>query len=171
MKKKLLIIGVLALALMGCENKKTDTTPNLALTKQEKEIAKDNANIGAQLLVRNAILNEIKNTKFTDKENYELNYVKEDAAIAYFLQKKILTKIDIPDSEVNAIYNQNKDKLKKVSEEQAKAQIKAVLIKQAENHKISEYYNSLVEKYKLNDLLKKEFPPKDKKTEKTTESK
>ena len=82
MKKKIILLslGILVLGLVGCQTNKKDVTKNnkdiVTLTKNEKELANGNPNIGAQLLVRKAVLNEMKQADISDKEKFELEFKK-----------------------------------------------------------------------------------------------
>ena len=148
--------------LVGCNDTSADAQANrISLTKQEKELANGNPNIGAQLLVRKAVLQEIKNAKLTDKEKFELQFVKDEAAVSYYVQKTIGKDIKISDETIKDIYEKNKKQFKDMPVNDARAQIEAVLAQQQQNQKVAEYYNGLVEKYKLNDSLKAEFPQKE----------
>lgn len=164
MSKKVILFGalLLSLGLVGCNDASADAQANrISLTKQEKELANGNPNIGAQLLVRKAVLQEIKNAKLTDKEKFELQFVKDEAAVSYYVQKTIGKDIKISDETIKDIYEKNKKQFKDMPVNDARAQIEAVLAQQQQNQKIAEYYNGLVEKYKLNDSLKAEFPQKE----------
>lgn len=166
MRKKMMMLGAFALmfALVGCNDKKADAeaqASKISLSTEEKVLANGNANIGAQLLVRKAVLSEIKNAKLTDKEKFNLNFAKDDAAINYYVRNIIDKDIQIKDEDVDKIYEAHKAELKELPIKDAKAQIKIALAQQAEQQKSIEYYNKLVDKYNLNDILKKEFPPKE----------
>lgn len=164
MKKKIILLslGILVLGLVGCQTNKKDVTKNnkdiVTLTKNEKELANGNPNIGAQLLVRKAVLNEMKQADISDKEKFELEFIKDNIAINYYLEKMLDKNIQITEATIQQVYEENKDKFPDKSLEEVHDQIEQLLLEQMKNEKLITYYNQLVAKYKLNDALKNEFP-------------
>lgn len=164
MKKKIILLslGILVLGLVGCQTNKKDVTKNnkdiVTLTKNEKELANGNPNIGAQLLVRKAVLNEMKQADISDKEKFELEFIKDNIAINYYLEKMLDKNIQITEATIQQVYEENKDKFPDKSLEEVHDQIEQLLLEQMKNEKLIAYYNQLVDKYKLNDALKNEFP-------------
>lgn len=164
MKKKIILLslGILVLGLVGCQTNKKDVTKNnkdiVTLTKNEKELANGNPNIGAQLLVRKAVLNEMKQADISDKEKFELEFIKDNIAINYYLEKMLDKNIQITEATIQQVYEENKDKFPDKSLEEVHDQIEQLLLEQMKNEKLITYYNQLVDKYKLNDALKNEFP-------------
>lgn len=164
MKKKIILLslGILVLGLVGCQTNKKDVTKNnkdiVTLTKNEKELANGNPNIGAQLLVRKAVLNEMKQADISDKEKFELEFIKDNIAINYYLEKMLDKNIQTTEATIQQVYEENKDKFPDKSLEEVHDQIEQLLLEQMKNEKLITYYNQLVDKYKLNDALKNEFP-------------
>ncbi len=164
MKKSLILLSMFAFILGGCESKTlADNNTNIVLTEQDVKDAENNSNIGAQILVRKAVLKEMQNEKYTEEEKKELEDIKENVEIEYFLNKKAMATTNIDDMEVLQVYQNNADKFTNADITVILPQIKEqMLIQKREEEKIK-YMNSLVEKYKLNDELKKHFPEIDKK--------
>ena len=109
MKKKIILLslGILVLGLVGCQTNKKDVTKNnkdiVTLTKNEKELANGNPNIGAQLLVRKAVLNEMKQADISDKEKFELEFIKDNIAINYYLEKMLDKNIQITEATIQQV--------------------------------------------------------------------
>lgn len=166
MKKKLFIFMILAAVFVGCQNEGANTTKSsksVSLTQQEVDGTKGNASIAAQLLVRKAILNEIKGQKYSEAENKELNTIKENAEIDYFLNKKAMAVAKVSDEEALELYNNNKDSFKNVTQEQAVAYIKEqLLINKIEAEKTN-YINQIITDYDLNSKISEYYPDLDKK--------
>lgn len=64
MRKNLILITAVSLAMVACDNPKN----NFNFTKEEKEIIKDDPNLAAQILVRKAVIKELSQTQFTSEE-------------------------------------------------------------------------------------------------------
>ena len=161
MNKKfvLLTAGVLLLGMTACQdNKETSANAPVTLDKQERELTNGDPNVAAQLLVRKAVLKEIQNAKLDEKEKFELQFVKDEAAIAYYLQRTVGNGMKVTDEQIEKVYKDNKDKLGGKELKDLRDQIRYAIVNQQQNEKLAEYYNNLVNKYKLNDALKAEFP-------------
>lgn len=155
----LLTAGILLLGMTACQDKKeTSVNTPVTLDKQERELTNGDPNVAAQLLVRKAVLKEIQNAKLDEKEKFELQFVKDEAAIAYYLQKTVGNGIKVTDEQIEKVYKDNKDKLGGKELKDLRDQIRYAIVNQQQNEKLAEYYNNLVNKYKLNDALKAEFP-------------
>ena len=166
MRKNLILIVVLSLAIVACDNPKN----NFNFTKEEKEIIKDDPNLAAQILVRKAVVKELAHTEFTSEEKKNLELVKEEAAINFFLQNKLGKNIQVSQEEVVNFYNENKNVMNERKLEEIAESIANTILVRKQNEALASYYNSLVDKYKLNDILKKEFPDLEKDQSKTTEN-
>ncbi|WP_410207970.1 hypothetical protein [Fusobacterium sp.] len=172
MNKKIMLlsVGILLFALTGCQGnsnqskpetnsevKQVEVEPGVELSKEEKELANGNPNIGAQLLVRKAVLAEIKTAALNEKEKFEMEFVKDEAAISYYLHKTLGEKIEVSEDAIKKVYEENKEKLGERKLEDVHDEIKAAIVNNVQSERLTDYYNGLVEKYKLNDSLKKEF--------------
>lgn len=170
MKIKLFFLSaIFLLAMSGCgkevasnnEIKKETSTPNIEinLTQDEINSTGGDANIGAQLLVRKAILKEMEINKYTPEEEKELNSAIENLKLEFFLNRTASKKVIVSDEEVLATYKENGEKLKDADIEVVFPQIKEkIFLYKVNNEKIS-YMNSLVEKYRLNDKIKEYYKP------------
>lgn len=158
--KKFLTLSVLTFLFVACENNTSENkvSGKIELTKEEIEKTKDNSNAAAGLLVRKAILKEMSEYEYTEEEKKELEEIKTNVEIEYFLNRQGIKSAKVEDTEVLQVYQNNIDKLKDADIVKVMPEIKEkMLIQRAGEEKIK-YMNSLVEKYKLNDELKKYFP-------------
>lgn len=151
--KKFLLLGFILL-MAGCSN----TPPKVELTPTEVTQLNGDTNKGAELLIRKAILNDMSKYNYTSTEKNNLQLMKENLEIEYYLNTVAAKKVNISDEEVVAIYNNNRDKLKGIKAEVALPQIREQLYLQQINNEKVNYINSLVEKYQLNSKLNSHFP-------------
>lgn len=170
MKTKLFFLSAVFLLVMsGCgkevannnETKKEVSAPKVEinLTQEEINSTGGNANLGAQLLVRKAILKEMEVYKYTPEEEKELNSAIENLKLEFFLNRTASKKVTVSDEEVLATYKENGEKLKDADIEVVFPQIKEkIFLYKVNNEKIN-YMNSLVGKYGLNDKIKEYYKP------------
>lgn len=158
--KKFLTLSVLALLFVACENNTSENkvSGKIELTKEEIEKTKDNSNAAAGLLVRKAVLKEMAEYKYTEEEKKELEEIKKNVEIEYFLNRQGIKSAKVDDTEVLQVYQNNIDKLKDADIVKVMPEIKEKMLMQRAGEEKIKYMNSLVEKYKLNDELKKYFP-------------
>ena len=168
MKKQLIILLAFALLLGGCGNEesKAPKVATIKLTEQEIKDAGNNSNIGAQILVKKAVLKEMNGVKYTEDEKKELEELKKNVEIEYFLNKKAMETTNVDDMEVLQVYQNNIDKLKEADIVTILPQLKEQMLLQRREEEKVKYMNSLVEKYDLNSELKKYFPEIEKSVEK-----
>lgn len=167
MKKQLFALSILVLLFGGCKTQENATEKNLKITLTQEEVkeAENNSNIGAQLLVRKAILKEMSSIKYTEEEKKELEEIKKNVEIDYFLNKKAMETTKVDDMEVLQVYQNNADKLKDTDITIILPQLKEQMILQRREEEKVKYMNTLVEKYNLNEELKKYFPNTENKEE------
>lgn len=160
MKKQLFALSILVLLFGGCKTQENATEKNLKITLTQEEVkeAENNSNIGAQILVRKAILKEMSSIKYTEEEKKELEEIKKNVEIDYFLNKKAMETTKVDDMEVLQVYQNNADKLKDTDITIILPQLKEQMILQRREEEKVKYMNTLVEKYNLNEELKKYFP-------------
>ena len=169
MKKQLLLSMIFVLLMAGCgangsANTATKVQP-ITLTETEMKEVGTNSNAAAQLLVRKAILKEMGENKYTEQEKKELEEIKKNVELEYFLNKKAMESVKVDDMEVLQVYQNNIDKLKDTDIVQVLPQLKdQMLLQRREEAKVN-YMNSLVEKYDLNSEIKKRFPEVEKSAE------
>ena len=90
MTKKLLAVSFLSLILVACggNSGNSGNSGTLELSKRDKELANGNPNVAAEILVQKAILQEAKNEKLTEEEQYNLDLAKQEVEVNFYLQKK-----------------------------------------------------------------------------------
>lgn len=152
--KKYLFLGALLLLSVGCSN----IPPRVELTPNEISKLNGNTNVGAEILIKKAILNDMAKYTYTEEEKNALKESKENIEIEFYLNRLASKKVNITDEKVLEVYNANKEKLKEIKPEIALPQIKEQLILQQINNEKIKYINSLVEKYQLNSKLNSYFP-------------
>ena len=167
MKKQLFALSILVLLFGGCKTQENATEKNLKITLTQEEVkeAENNSNIGAQILVRKAILKEMSSIKYIEEEKKELEEIKKNVEIDYFLNKKAMETTKVDDMEVLQVYQNNADKLKNTDITIILPQLKEQMILQRREEEKVKYMNTLVEKYNLNEELKKYFPNTENKEE------
>lgn len=158
MRKKVFILTAVCLLLItGCGSNVTRRkNANIKIELTEKEVASTagNSNIGAELLVRKALLKEVATNIYTPEEEKEINNAIENLEIEYFLNKVASKNVVITDEEVLALYKENSKNLKGIDAKVALPQVRqSLFFYKVKNEKIN-YINSLIEKYGLNEKLK-----------------
>lgn len=99
------------LLLAGCNQ---DTAkPNATKTPLQKQIKlsdadintiKQNADLGAQLLVRKALMNEMKTEKLTSVQEQRLDNLKKNLEMEYYLEIQASKGIQVSDAELLSTY-------------------------------------------------------------------
>jgi len=168
MTKKLLAVSFLSLLLVACggnsENSGSGTSSSgtLELSQRDKELANGNPNFAAEILVQKAILQEAKNEKLTEEEQYNLDLAKQEVEVSFYLQKKFDKEFaniaPITDEETKKYYDEHKSEIGNLSFESIKEEIANRILFQKQNEIVHKYYDDLAEKYKINDILNKEYP-------------
>ena len=171
MKKNLIILGAFVFLLSGCGTEQKPKEVKISLTEQEVKDSENNSNAAAQILVKKAVLKEMENVKYSEEEKKELEEIKENIELEYFLNKKAMETANVDDIEVLQVYQNNIDKLKDADITAVLPQLKDQMLFQRREEEKVKYMNSLVEKYKLNDELKKYFPESENKEETAEEVK
>ncbi len=124
------------------------------LTEDEEKIVEGDDNILAQLLLRKAIVKEMAVKVLTEAEENQLEKLKENLEVEYYLEKVTSKDVQINDIEVVKVYEENRDKFKDTKIEEAIPAIRqAIINKKLTDNKVT-YLNGLVEKYNLNEKLK-----------------
>lgn len=170
MKKNIITILAMSLLLLGCNDGKKQekntneaiikkpVVKNINLTEEELKETKDNPTMGAQVLVRKALLSEAEKEKYTDAEKKDLDFLKKNVEIEYFLNKKAGENINVSDAEVLKVYDQNKEKLKNVTKEQAIPYLKEQIFLSKREGEKTDYINAVIVDYNLNNKLLEYFP-------------
>jgi len=124
------------------------------LTKAELELLKDNKDGIAQLLVRKAILNEMKNKGYTEEEKKYLEEMKLNMEIEFYLNSIAQKTVQVFDYELLEVYKNNAELLKDKNTVEVYPQLQQALFNQKLGEEKVKVINELVEKYKINDILK-----------------
>ena len=155
MKNKLMV-SFLALVLVAC-----GSSGSIELTKQEKEKVNGDVNVARQLLVQKAILKDASAEKLSEDDQYNLNLAKQEVEVSYYLQKKFeseLNNIQVSEEEAQKYYDIHKAEIGNTPFEKIKDAIVNEIVYQKQTEIVHKYYNDLAEKYKINDILNKEYP-------------
>ena len=165
MTKKFLVVSFLSLLLVACgggNGSGSSESGALELSQRDKELANGNPNVAAEILVQKAILQESKNEKLTEEEQYNLDLAKQEVEVSFYLQKKFdkefSTVSNVSDEEAKKYYDEHKAEIGNTPFETIKAAIVNEIIYQKQTEIVHKYYDDLAEKYKINDILNKEYP-------------
>ena len=155
MKNKLMV-SFLALVLVAC-----GSSGSLELTKQEKEKVNGDVNVARQLLVQKAILKDASAEKLSEDDQYNLNLAKQEVEVSYYLQKKFeseLNNIQVSEEEAQKYYDIHKAEIGNTPFESVKDAIVAQITYEKQTGIVNKYYEDLLNKYKIEEILKKDFP-------------
>ena len=169
MTKKFLAVSFLSLMLVACGGGNGSGTATgssgsgaLELSQRDKELANGNPNIAAEILVQKAILQEAKNEKLTEQEQYNLDLAKQEVEVNFYLQKKFDKDFSnvsaVSEEEAKKYYDEHKSEIGNTPFEKIKDAIVNEIVYQKQTEIVHKYYNDLAEKYKINDILNKEYP-------------
>ena len=155
MKNKLMV-SFLALVLVAC-----GSSGSIELTKQEKEKVNGDVNVARQLLVQKAILKDASAEKLSEDDQYNLNLAKQEVEVSYYLQKKFeseLNNIQVSEEEAQKYYDIHKAEIGNTPFESVKDAIVAQITHEKQTGIVNKYYEDLLSKYKIEEILKKDFP-------------
>ena len=155
MKNKLMV-SFLALVLVAC-----GSSGSLELTKQEKEKVNGDVNVARQLLVQKAILKDASAEKLSEDDQYNLNLAKQEVEVSYYLKKKFeseLNNIQVSEEEAQKYYDIHKAEIGNTPFESVKDAIVAQITYEKQTGIVNKYYEDLLSKYKIEEILKKDFP-------------
>jgi molybdopterin converting factor small subunit len=151
--KKMLLLSVLVGSMIGCGKEETKT-PVVQLNQTEIELVESNPNIGAQLLVKKAILKEMEGNVYNEEQQKLLKEMKENLELEFYLSSISQDNIVVTDGEILKVYQDNAKVLKDRDIVEVFPQLKQQLINQRLGAAKINTINKIVEKYKLNDVLK-----------------
>ena len=155
MKNKLMV-SFLALVLVAC-----GSSGSLELSKQEKEKINGDVNVARQILVQKAILKEASAEKLSDEDKFNIQQAKDEVEVSYYLQKKFgteLNNIQVTEDEARKYYDIHKAEIGNASYEEIKNAIVAQITYEKQTAIVNKYYEDLLSKYKIEEILKKDFP-------------
>lgn len=135
----------------------------IKLTKEELKRLNGNKDGIAQLLVRKAILTEMENKKYTEEEKKYLEEMKINMEIEYYLNSITQKTVQIYDYELLEVYKNNAELLKDKNTVEIYPQLQQALFNQKLGEEKVKVINEIVEKYKINDILKEYIPLEEKK--------
>lgn len=157
MKKICGIVSIIAAGILitGCnDTNKTNNNAPAQITLSEKEKQKDKDEV-ARILVYKALLEEVKKAEFTPEELENIQIAQNQLKINYFIERELKSKTQINDEEAADFYKRHKDQFDdKPLEEMLPILYKSLAVEKYNQAQV-DYYNSIIEKYKLNDILKK----------------
>ena len=128
----------------------------IRLTEKELKNVKENKDAIAQLLVKKAILNEIKEKKYNDEEKKSLEELKTNIEIEFYLTSIAQNNITISNYEILEIYKNNSETLKDKPVAEIYPQLQQALINKKVNENKLGVINEIIERYKVNEILKEE---------------
>ena len=126
----------------------------IKLTKEELEVLGENKDAIAQLLVRKAILNEMKTKEYTEEEKKYLEEMKINMEIEFYLNSIAQKTVQIFDYELLEVYKNNAELLKDKNTVDVYPQLQQAVFNQKLGEEKVKVINEIVEKYKINDVLK-----------------
>lgn len=156
MMKKFLFVSILLLLISGCNQEKNilkENNKKIILTDEEKKNNKDEI---AKILIHKALIKEAETGKFTVEEEKEIKKAQREIKAKYFLERELKTKILITDKELQEYYEANKSKFDNKNLEETIPLLYQNLTSEKYTKALIDYYNFLIDKYKLNDVLKQE---------------
>ena len=137
----------------------------IKLTKEELKRLNGNKDGIAQLLVRKAVLTEMKNREYTEEEKKYLEEMKLNMEIEFYLNSIAQKTVQIYDYELLEVYKNNAELLKDKNTVEIYPQLQQALFNQKLGEEKVKVINEIVEKYKINDILKEYIPLEEKKIE------
>ena len=126
----------------------------IKLTKKELEALGENKDAVAQLLVRKAILAEMENREYTEEEKKYLEEMKLNIEIEFYLNSIAQKTVQVYDYELLEVYKNNTELLKDKNTVEVYPQLQQALFNQKLGEEKVKVINEIVEKYKINDVLK-----------------
>lgn len=156
MMKKFLFMPILLLLISGCNQEKNilkENNKKIILTDEDKKNNKDEI---AKILIHKALIEEAGIAEFTTEEQKEIKRLQSEIKVKYFLERELKTKILITDKELQEYYETNKSRFEDKSMEETIPLLYQNLTNEKYTKALIDYYNFLIDKYKLNDVLKKE---------------
>ena len=126
----------------------------IKLTKKELEVLGENKDAIAQLLVRKSILEEMEKKEYTEEEKRYLEEMKLNMEIEFYLNSIAQKTVQIYDYELLEVYKNNTEALKDKNTVEVYPQLQQALFNQQLGEEKVKVINELVEKYKINEVLK-----------------
>ena len=164
--KRIICVFILGVIMVGCDSTKDTSVKKeekITLTDKEKQLDKDEI---AKILVYKALAIEADNAQYTPEEIESIKKAQENLKVNYFVERELKSKTAVTDKEVQDYYEKNKERYNSKTLEETLPLLYQNLANEKFTKAQVDYYNSVIEKYKLNDILKAEGIIKDEKVNK-----
>ena len=161
--KRIICVFILGVIMVGCDSTKDTSVKKeekITLTDKEKQLDKDEI---AKILVYKALVIEADNAQYTPEEIESIKKAQENLKVNYFVERELKSKTAVTDKEVQDYYEKNKERYNSKTLEETLPLLYQNLANEKFTKAQVDYYNSVIEKYKLNDILKAEGIIKDEK--------
>lgn len=161
--KRIICVFILGVIMVGCDSTKDTSVKKeekITLTDKEKQLDKDEI---AKILVYKALVIEANNAQYTPEEIESIKKAQENLKVNYFVERELKSKTAVTDKEVQDYYEKNKERYNSKTLEETLPLLYQNLANEKFTKAQVDYYNSVIEKYKLNDILKAEGIIKDEK--------
>ena len=126
----------------------------IKLTKEELKKLNGNKDSIAQFLVRKAILIEMKKKEYTEDEKKYLEEIKLNWEIEFYLNSIAERTTQVFNHELLEMYKNNAELLKDKNTVEIYPQLYQALFNQKLGEEKVNVINQIIEKYKINDILK-----------------
>ncbi len=127
----------------------------LEITKVELQQLEGNKDRTLQLLLKKAILKDMVEKKYTEQETAILKELKENTEIEFYLNCISKKDIQIEQHELLEVYKNNLEALKDKNISEVFPQLQQAIVNQKLREEKIKTINQIIEKHKLNDLMKK----------------
>ena len=146
--------GVKNYCALGCRFTEREYSLIQENLKKLKEEYGSNNKIILNLFKRKAILEEMEKKEYTEEEKRYLEEMKLNMEIEFYLNSIAQKTVQIYDYELLEVYKNNTEALKDKNTVEVYPQLQQALFNQKLGEEKVKVINELVEKYKINDVLK-----------------
>lgn len=135
----------------------------LNLTKSELDTIGENKDAIAQMLVKKAILIEMEKKEYSEEEKKYLEEMKLNMEIEFYLNSIAQKTVQIFDYELLEVYKNNAELLKEKNTVDIYPQLQQALFNQKLGEEKIKVINEIIEKHKVNEVLKEYIKPEEEK--------
>lgn len=153
---KIKYIFVFLLMIFIYENKAFSDTNNISLNSEEKEFIGDNKLFRSEFLLRKALLEEMKKTKISKKDKFNIELIKQEVEVNLFLQLLVEEKIKITKKELMNFYEEKKntdEHFKNKKYEDVEKNLYFELLDKKSKTFLDDYYTMILNKYNIKEKL------------------
>lgn len=153
---KIKYIFVFLLMIFIYENKAFSDTNNISLNSEEKEFIGDNKLFKSEFLLRKALLEEMKKTKISKKDKFNIELIKQEVEVNLFLQLLVEEKIKITKKELMNFYEEKKntdENFKNKKYEDVEKNLYFELLDKKSKTFLDDYYTMILNKYNIKEKL------------------